>query len=74
MAKTVMLALALWAGAALAHQHQWVAGDALEVGARYYLEKMETRFLNVPRALSARSAALRRSRQHRCAPFMRTFS
>ena len=64
MAKTVMLALALWAGAALAHQHQWVAGDALEVGARYYLEKMETRFLNVPRALSARSAALRRSRQH----------
>ena len=34
---------------ALAHQHQWVAGDALKVGGRYHLEKMETPFLNVPR-------------------------
>ena len=36
-------------GTALAADHQWVAGDALEVGERYHLEKMETQFLNVPR-------------------------
>ena len=40
----------LWAGVALAHQHEWGAGDALEVGERYYLEKMETRLLNAPTA------------------------
>ena len=45
-----LLALALWAGAALADHHAWIAGDALEVGQRYYTEKRETRLLNAPAA------------------------
>lgn len=52
----LILALALAAGAALAHQHQWVAGDALEVGERYTLERQWTRLYGIPRDM--RTAAL----------------
>ena len=50
MRTALLLALALWAGAALADHHAWVAGDALDVGQRYTLERSETRLLNVPAA------------------------
>ena len=50
MRAPVLLALALWAGAALADHHAWVAGDALEVGQRYTLERSETPLLNAPAA------------------------
>ena len=46
MRAAALLALALWTGAAFAGDR--VAGYALEVGERYYLEALSTEFLNVP--------------------------
>jgi len=56
MRAALLLALALWAGAAPADHHAWVAGDALEVGERYTLEREWTRLYGIPRDM--RTAAL----------------
>lgn len=56
MRAVLILALVLWAGAAIADHHAWVAGDALEVGERYTLERELTRLYGVPGAM--RTAAL----------------